>query len=393
MSGPRLVLITRRFWPLVGGAEVIMARLATAFQAAGARATLLTAQWHAEWPAEIEHHGVRVVRLDNPALRGWGTWRYMRSVAHWLEAHRSQFDLAYVSMLKHDAYAALGQARRGRFPVVLRAEGSGASGDCHWQEHARFGRLIRRRCRKAAALVSISPAIHVELLAAGYPASRIHDITNGVAVSPPRDQAERLAARRSLAEANPALALASGATVALYTGRLNDVKGLRHAVAAWPSIAERWPNARLWLVGEGPARATLVRQIDDLGLSGRIVLPGAFDDVEDFLLAADLFLLPSYDEGISISLLEALAAGLPAIASAIPGNQAIVEDRTSGLLVPPGDEKRLSAAIAEVIERPDFAAQLGTAGRARAAARFSLEKTARDHLALFEQLLRAERLE
>ena len=141
------------------------------------------------------------------------------------------------------------------------------------------------------------------------------------------------------------------------------------------------------MIGDGPARAELIGQINDLGLSGHIVLPGAFDDVEEFLLAADLFVLPSLEEGISVALLEALAAGLPVVATNIPGNRAIIENRRDGLLAPPSSPEALVAAIEELILRPDYARQLAVAGRARVAAEFSLEQKARQHLTLFEQIL------
>ena len=86
MSLPRVVMVTRRFWPLVGGAETAMAGLAASFQARGAATTLLTARWKPEWPLTIEHRGVRVVRIAQPAKRFWGSARYMMRLAGWLDS-------------------------------------------------------------------------------------------------------------------------------------------------------------------------------------------------------------------------------------------------------------------------------------------------------------------
>ena len=123
----------------------MMARLAAALQHAGEEVTVLTAAWQTDWPAQFEHHGVRTIRLPNPPARFWGTLRYMRAVAAWLGANRERFDLVYVSMLKHDAYAAIGALQQAAVPVVVRAEGAGKTGDCHWHQTARFGRRIQRR--------------------------------------------------------------------------------------------------------------------------------------------------------------------------------------------------------------------------------------------------------
>ena len=386
MTLPRLVLITRRFWPLVGGAEIMAARLAAALHARGAPTTLLTARWHREWPAEVEHHGVRVVRLNCPRLRGWGTWRYMQAVAGWLKAHRQSFDLVYVSMLKHDAYAAVTAARRGRFPVVLRAEGAGLTGDCYWQLEANCGLRIKRRCFQADAFVAPSPAIERELIAAGYARQRIHYLPNGVSLPDPRDAASRAQSRSDLGEAEASLAADAEAPLAVYTGRLHEMKGIEYLIRAWPEVLRRVGRARLWLIGDGPDRWRLTGLIELLGLSTSVRLVGPFDDVEDFLRAADVFVLPSLEEGMSLAVLEAMAMGLPVVATAIPANEVLVDGQV-GRLVPTRDPAGLAAAVAELLVDHNLAARLGRAGRSRIAQRFSLDKMVSEHLTLFERLL------
>jgi glycosyltransferase involved in cell wall biosynthesis len=386
VSLPRLVLVTRRFWPLVGGAEVVMARLAAALKQRGAAVTLLTARWRPDWPETIEHHGVRVVRLAQPATRIWGTLRYMQAVARWVRRHAQTLDLAYVSMLKHDAYAVLGAAGR-RLPVVLRAEGAGVTGDCFWQVEARCGRRIRRRCQQAAALVAPSRAIEDELIAAGYPRDRIHFIPNGVPLFASVTPTARHAARAALGQVQRALELPRGAPLAVYTGRLHEGKGLAHLVAAWPLVLQRHPQARLWLVGEGPSATALAEQIRALGVEGRVVLAGSFDDVEEVLQAADLFVLPSLEEGMSLALLEAMSLGLPLVATDIAANRALVADGVHGRLVPAGQPAKLAEAVIEAFCDASRAARWGEQARQRVAAEFALDHMVDRHLELFERLL------
>jgi glycosyltransferase involved in cell wall biosynthesis len=381
-----LVLITRRFWPLVGGAERMMARLAIGLAARGCAVTVLTACWEEHWPAEIHYGGVPVVRLVNPSPRGWGTLRYMLALGSWLRRHADDYELIYVSMLKHDAHVAVGTVG-ARAPVVLRAEGAGASGDCQWQREARFGRCIQRRCRRASCVVAPGAAIEQELLAAGYPPGQICCIPNGVAIPPPRTPAARAAARDALVEANPALILPLDAPLVLYAGRLHEGKGIAQLIRAWKTLAPLWPTARLWIAGEGPQRRELQRQIGELNLEGRVLLAGVFDEIDELLAAADLFVLPSYEEGMSLALMEAMAAGLPVVASDIPGNRPLVSDGQHGLLVPPGDVEALATAIGRIWKEPGLAARLGPAARDRAMSRFSLDRTLDEHLALFENLL------
>jgi glycosyltransferase involved in cell wall biosynthesis len=389
VSSLRLVLVTRRFWPLVGGAEGVMANLAAEFASRGVDVTLLTAQWHPDWPVRVRYRGVSVIRLANPSLRGWGTFRYMRALERWLRRRAGHYDLVYVSMLKHDAYTTMGAAG-GVVPVVLRAEGAGASGDCIWQLDANFGRRIKRRCIKADAVIGPSRAVERELIAAGYPRAKIHYLPNGVAIPPRANQETKKKARATLAELKPELSCPPGSPIAVYTGRLHEAKGLADLVSAWSLIVARWPNARLWLVGEGPFEQTLRESIAAQNLSGRVVLAGVFDNVDELLTAADLFVLPSLEEGMSLSMLEAMAVGLPVVSTDIPGNQGVVTHQEHGLLVPTQDVNSLAAAIEQLLDDRQLATRLADAASVHVREHFSVAGVVDRHLELFDDLLRAD---
>jgi glycosyltransferase involved in cell wall biosynthesis len=374
----KLALVTRRYPPLLGGAEKVLSYLAPALAREGAEVTVLTARGAGLAPREeVEVHGGRltVVRLATSRARFVGTWLYMRELRRWFE--RNPVDLAYVSMLKHDAYVAVGSGRRLGFPVVLRPEGAGATGDLAWQAWGRFGRAIGRRCREADAVVAISRAIAEELTAAGYDPSRIVSLPNGVPVP---DEPWR---RRHDGREAPR---------AVFVGRLAPEKGLRTLVRAWPIVRAVYPEARLTLVGEGPERPALEALIAELGLADAVDLPGASPDPGHFLRAADLFVLPSLEEGMSIALLEAMALGIPLVASEIPGNRSLVTDREHGRLAPPGDPEALAGAILDQWAAPDRAAEMAAAARRRVVEGYSIEAVARRHLTLFRSLIDGRRL-
>ena len=389
MTPPRVLMVTRRFWPLTGGAESAVAALAAEFRHEQAEPTIITSRWQTDWPPALVHRGVPVVRLAHPGGSAWRTLRAMLSLGRWLRTRAGRFDIVYVSMLRHEAYTVLSARRRGGWPVVLRAEGVGENGDCAWQAKANFGHRIGRACRTADAIVAPSQIAFDELLAAGYPVERVHLIPNGVAIpDAPADAAARQAARAALAAANADLKLPDGATLAVYTGWLHPAKGLTTLVDAWRIVAKQHRQARLWLVGEGPLEDELEEQIKEVGLTGRVVLAGAFDAVDEILQAADLFVQPSPSEGLSFSLLEALAAGLPVVASDIPGNRLAIDAGEHGLLAPPGDATLWAAAIGTLLAEPQQAAKLAAAGRERVSREFSLGKMVAEHLALFRELAR-----
>jgi glycosyltransferase involved in cell wall biosynthesis len=379
----RVAIVARRFWPLVGGPEKLLANLAVELAGRGCEITVLTARWQPHWPREIQIHGVPVIRLRQTADRGWGNRAYLWRLSRWLRANRHRYDLVYVSQLKHEARAAIRAVGR-QLPVVLRAERAGPDGDCQWQCNALGRRRIAANCRHAAAVIAPSAEVQRELTAAGYPPSIVYLLPNGVPESPPRTRQTQLAARAMLADANPELELPAGTPLAVYVGRLEPGCGLEMAVDAWEPIARRRPNARLWLVGDGSLRSVLRRRIEDANLSGRVALVGVFDQVEELLAAADLLLRPTTEAGTALAVLEAMAAGLPVVASDIPVHHEWIGDGRDGLLVPP-DATVWSAAIARVLDDPELAARLGGAARQKAAG-FSLAKMADAHLTLFQGL-------
>jgi glycosyltransferase involved in cell wall biosynthesis len=404
----RLALVTRRYPPLIGGAEKVLSYLARALAMEGADVTVITSQTPGSKfatredvqpeslktrgpAAQVESGRLSVVRLKTSRLRFLGTWLYMRNLDRWLLHNR--VDLAYVSMLKHDAYVVVRAGNRLKFPVVLRPEGAGATGDVAWQSWGNFGRTIGRACRRADAFVSISESVEEEVensLRSGTmrptrpprksnsesDVPRIISIPNGVPVP------------ETPWQIRPGWQTAPRA---IFVGRLAPEKGLDTLVTAWPRVRARFPTAQLVLIGEGPERTALESLAGTLGLKlgplQAVELPGPTSNSTDALRSADLFVLPSREEGMSIALLEAMAVGIPVVASSILGNKRIIDDALHGRLVPPDDHESLAGAIIEQWENLDRAAQMGLAARSRVEQKFSIEAVARKHLALFRELV------
>ncbi len=383
----RVALVTRRYWPLASGSGTVMAHLAAGLREEGIECTIVTPRWGPAWPPQIVHRAARVVRLPISPYRTWRNLRYGWTLSTWLRRHAASFDLVYVSELKHEAAAAIVAASRCGWPVVLRAENSGLTGDCHWQLDATLGRRIKQHCGQAAALLGGSVTLQRELIAAGYPRDRIHLAPTGIPPAAQPTAQSRAESRASLAEADPSLALPEGAPLAVFMGRLTEDKGLSHLIAAWSALAPDRPRARLWIVGDGPERKGLAGQIESLGLSGSVAMPGVFDDVEDILRAADVFVYPTLEAGTAMAPLEAMAAGLPVVASDIPDNRQMLAHGAAGLLVPPEEPTALASAIAQVLDSPALAGDLGQVARERAAESFSLDTMLRWHAELFRRLV------
>lgn len=166
----------------------------------------------------------------------------------------------------------------------------------------------------------------------------------------------------------------SALTVFGTVANLHPYKGLADLVRATAIVQARYRNVRLAIWGEGHSRDELEQLIDERGLRGIVELRGFTSDVGAALRGLHAFVLPSLSEGCSNALLEAMASGLPVIASDVGGNPEIVEDGVSGLLVPARDAEALARAMTRLIEDPALANRLAVRGAERVRSDFSIER-------------------
>jgi glycosyltransferase involved in cell wall biosynthesis len=177
----------------------------------------------------------------------------------------------------------------------------------------------------------------------------------------------------------------SGRPRLLTVGRLQAPKDAVTLIRALGALRERPFEAVV--VGDGPDRPAVEEEIRLLGLEPAVELAGERDDVPELLASADLFVLSSRSEGLPLSILEAMAAGLPVVASNVGGVPEAVVDGHTGLLVPPSDPQSLAAAIGRLLDDPARRRRLGEAGRLRVAEHFDLAAVHQAHLDLYGRAL------
>lgn len=173
--------------------------------------------------------------------------------------------------------------------------------------------------------------------------------------------------------------------IIICVANLKPAKGLPLLLEAFTKIASLRPM-QLWLVGEGPERAKLLRQIANLPACSRIHFLGAQADVPALLAQSDIFVLPTLIEGMSNALLEAMVAGLPCIISDLPVNQEVVTHRVTGLLFQTNDSASLTASLAQLVDDPALQARLGAAARAHVARQYSVERVSQQWKNLIHKL-------
>lgn len=361
---PRIAIVARRLWPLAGETERDVLQLAASLQQSGMRPTLITPRWQKNWAEQTTLQGIPLTRLPWPATPGWGMLRYLYSLSRYLRQQRNEFDGVIVQGLRAEAYAVIASFAQHGPPVVLRASEAGPHGEMAWQKQSRFGSRIAAQCQQAAAIVATSQFVADELLAAKYSSSQIRVVPATISNEhSPRSEETRESARKALATVNHDLHVVGGAPVALCIASLQRDRGLETAIRAWIPIQQRWPHARLWIIGDGPERENLFRQICDWDLRYRVVIPGEFDHWDDLLQAADLLIAPAPHPSSSLVLREALASGLAVIASDQAEHRQFVKSEKNGLLYSLTDRSTLTQCFTRLIENAELRQLLGTAAR------------------------------
>ncbi len=171
----------------------------------------------------------------------------------------------------------------------------------------------------------------------------------------------------------------------LFVGRLAAVKGVPILLQALVTLRQTHPDLRLTLIGDGPDRRALEQQAKTLGVDDLAAFVGykSQSEVAEALATTDLFVLPSFAEGVPVVLMEAMAAQVPVVTTRIAGVPELVEDETSGLLVPPGDVDALAHALGALLADPGRRRRMGVAGRGKVATEFAIATEAAKLSALF----------
>ena len=175
--------------------------------------------------------------------------------------------------------------------------------------------------------------------------------------------------------------------IILGAGRFSPEKGFGVLVEAAATICRDNPSAGVVLFGEGPLRGELERRVAELGLRGRVVLPGFRTDLDSLIGGADVVVLPSYTEGLPNVALEASAAGVPVVATAVGGTPEAIADGVNGFLVSPGQPMSIATKVSELLRDASLCERFGAAGRERMRELFTFQAQAKAYLQLLHTLL------
>src|SRR5437867_8712577 len=318
-----------------------------------------------------------LVREINPVLDAWATvtlWRLLRRVRPEV-VHTHTAEAGAVGRLA---------ARLAGIPVVIHTPhghifygyyGAVASAMIRLLE-----RLLAKITDRIVTLTDRGAQEHVQYTIAGP--EKFVTIHSGI------DLAEFRSVQVDPAAMRKELGLPPEGPIVGTVGRLVPIKGLEWLLKAAPRVLAEFPQACFVIIGEGPLLGALKQLTSKLGIGLRVVFLGAREDVPECLAALDLFVLPSLNEGMGRALIEAMAVGLPVVATRVGGIPDIVADGTTGLLVPPRDDGALAEAILTLLRDRSRRAVYGEAGRRHVSGRFDVETMVRNIERLYDDVWR-----
>jgi glycosyltransferase involved in cell wall biosynthesis len=242
--------------------------------------------------------------------------------------------------------------------------------------------LYRLAAGKVSGFIAVSDEVRESIIRQIGPIqNKVITISNGVDVRRYDLSVDKKRIRQQLG-------IEPDSRLMVTVGRLTTQKGHCYLITAAAAVVSHYPDAHFLFIGDGELKETLQAQAKALDISEHIHFLGVRNDVPYILAAADLFVLPSLWEGLSIALLEAMASGKPIVATAVSGTTQTMTHGETGLMIPPRDSRALADAIIRLLSDPAQAQAMGQAAKQHVTMNFSAQKQADEHLALYRRLLR-----
>lgn len=354
-------------WSLgLGGAEQVVIRLAAGLDRRRFEAFICCLDRPGPFAPRAEAEGIEVVALDK---RGPLDARAALRLARLLRSRR--VDVVHTHLWGASLWGRLA-AVAARVPAIVTTEHNVDS----WKG-AHHLALDRALAHVTTHLVAVSRQVQEFYEARGVGRGRWRVVYNGVDTSG--------GLRRTRSPAFRELGLSPDGPVVGLVGRLVPAKAPEVFLRALSLAAPRVPGLRGLVVGDGPLRSELEAVARRLGLGDLVVFAGVRQDVADLLPGLDALLFSSLREGLSMAMLEAMAAGVPVVATEVGGTPELITHGESGLLVPPGHPERLADALVGLLEDPAGADAIRQAARRRVEDRFSLARMTAAHEALYDE--------
>jgi glycosyltransferase involved in cell wall biosynthesis len=392
-------IFTETYYPVVGGGESQARVLAESLKANGIKVDVVTRRSHASLKKKEKFGTITVHRLPPAGGEHYKKWAMIFTSFPILIKLRRNYDLVFVSGFRVLGITAVLVSRILGRVCVLKADSLGEmSGDFFRAGLAKLGAspssflfrsflwLRDKILKRADSFVAVSSEVASELICYGVNPNMIRMIPNSVDTCRfyPVNSREKQELRRKLG-------LSAKDTIVIFTGRLVSYKGLPLLLRVWQDIQAKHHNISLLLVGSGGldihnCESELKKFVVENDLQESVHFTGDVHNVHEYLQASDIFVFPTEREAFGISLVEAMACGLPVIATAAGGIKDILTHQHNGLVVEAGDFQGLYAALEYLLTDTALAVRLGKTARQSVQESYSVQIVARKYVNLFQSI-------
>lgn len=351
------------------GAENMLLNLCASQQKAGCQNSLVIFyNVHAPNVELYERARRRGLSVRMVHCQGRADWRAVRQIEECIQEDGIQ--LLHTHGYKADLYGYVAARRSGK-PIVATCHnwlgGSAALGI--------YNHLDRMALKRFQCLAAVSDSVAQRLLASGVPATKIRTIANGIDVQ-----------TFECARPSPVLNF-DGSKVIGMVARLDLKKGFEYLLRAARELRGTFPELKVVIVGEGPDRREIEGMIQRFGLQSNVILAGQHSDMPAIYAAMDVFVLPSLNEGLPMTILEAMAASKPVIATRVGAIPKVIQDGETGLLVDPADSDGLRDALVRLLTDSDLCSRLGAAGHDWVSHNYTSEAMALKYRQMYDDVL------
>ncbi len=366
-------MVISLFYPQLGGAEQQALMLARHLMNRGVDITVLTRRLPNQAAFEFIQ-GIPVYRSIRTLPQGrFFALTYMVSTFWFFYRQRRNYDIIHCHILHgFHSVVALAFKRLFKKKVIIKVAATGSISDFVMLKRARFGSFfLKWVVRYADRIITVCSQSREEALQTGVRLAELLQVPNGVDLV-------RFASVSSVQRTKGKI---------IFIGRLDSMKGVDVLIRAFKKIIGDGFPAQLNILGNGPEKDNLIKLAESLGVRESVYFHGEVSGVVKHLQTSSLFVSPSFSEGLSNVILEAMACGLSVVATRVGGTPDLIFDRDNGLLVEPNNVEGLYESIKELLTNPGLAAQLGCEARKTVESRFSIDRIVDKYIRLYQELL------
>lgn len=374
----KILMIAPQYFPLVGGYERACQRLSEALVNSGNSVTVIAERRDKNWPKYENVNNVKVCRWWCIYKDKLHLLTSMVGLVIYLIKKGRDYDVWHIHQYGFHAAVLVLISKFLSKPVVLKLTSSSEWGIENSLKQSKFSRVLMALHSKVDAVVALTEETKKEALNFGIVEERIHVLGNGVdtKIYSPSNPNEKKYLKKSLGFL--------GRKIVLFVGRLSEEKNIDGLMRAWKSASLSIdPSWCLVIVGQGPLEEALVRMSHALNISDSTFFMGYQDNVDQWMKASDIYISTSWFEGLSNSMLEAMATSLPVVVTRVSGVDGLISDSGAGIAVGVGDMTAIADAITLYANNEDLCMRAGILARDKIEKFYSIDVVASRHQRLY----------